>query len=224
MSDDRPAIDVREVRKTYDHGRVVALDGATLEVASGEYVALTGRSGGGKSTLLNLLAAFDRPDAGSIQVAGQDLTRLEHPNAFRREQVGMVFQMHNLLPHLDALGNVGVAMLGSDRSRREQRARAEEVLELVDLAKLGHRRPPQLSGGERQRVALARAIANNPQVLLADEPTGSLDPESRLLVLTLIERLRSIEGITVLVVTHDEAVSATADRTLHLHDGQIALE
>ncbi|WP_426574345.1 ABC transporter ATP-binding protein [Aquihabitans sp. McL0605] len=221
MSDAALAIDAREVRKTYDHGRVVVLEDVTLQVAVGEYVALTGRSGGGKSTLLNLLGALDRPDSGSLQVAGQDLMKPEHPNRFRREQVGMVFQMHNLLPHLDALGNVGVAMMGSNLSRRDQRARAAELLRLVDLADLGHRRPPQMSGGERQRVALARAIANNPQVLIADEPTGSLDAESRELVLRLMERLRAEEGITVVVVTHDEAVSATADRTLHLRDGRI---
>jgi len=216
-----PAIEAVEVRKTFDHGTVRALDGITLRVESGEHVALTGPSGCGKSTLMNLLAALDHPDSGTLRVGGQDVTRLEHPNRFRREQVGLVFQMHNLLPHLDALGNVGVAMIGSGMSRSEQRSRAKELLELVDLAELGHRRPPQLSGGERQRVALARALANRPDLLLADEPTGSLDPDSRTLVLALLERLRSQEGVTVLVVTHDAAVAEAADRTIRLEDGRV---
>lgn len=216
-----PAVEAVAVTKTFDHGRVRALDGLTLQVESGEYVALTGPSGCGKSTLMNLLAALDHPDSGSLRVAGEDVTRLDHPNRFRREQVGLVFQMHNLMPHLDALANIGVAMIGSQRARRDQRARAEELLELVGLADLGHRRPPELSGGERQRVALARALANHPDVLLADEPTGSLDPGSRQLVLGLLERLRSEEGVTILVVTHDDAVGAAADRTINLREGRV---
>lgn len=215
------AVEAVDVHKTFDRGTVKALDGLDLEIATGEYVALTGPSGCGKSTLMNLLAALDQPDSGRLLVAGHDIARLDHPNHFRRHEVGLVFQMHNLLPHLDALANVGVAMLGTDLSRREQRARAQELLELVGLAELGHRRPPELSGGERQRVALARAMANRPQLLLADEPTGSLDIEARQIVLDQLERLRSQEGVTVVVVTHDDTVADAADRTVHLMAGRV---
>jgi len=216
-----PAIEAIDVRKTFDRGSVTALDGVTLTVAPGEYVALTGPSGCGKSTLMHLLAALDQPDSGTLLVAGQDVTHLDQPNRFRREQVGLVFQMHNLLPHLDVRGNIGVAMIGSALSRREQQARIDEVLQLVGLTGLGHRRPPALSGGERQRVALARAVANHPALLLADEPTGNLDASARRLVLDLLEGLRSQEGVTILVVTHDVTVAEAADRTIFLRDGRV---
>jgi putative ABC transport system ATP-binding protein len=216
-----PAIEAIDVRKTFDRGAVTALDGVALQVARGEYVALTGPSGCGKSTLMHLLAALDRPDSGTLRVAGQDVTRLDQPNRFRREQVGLVFQMHNLLPHLDAAGNIGVAMIGSEMSRREQRARVGELLALVGLVGLGHRRPPELSGGERQRVALARALANRPALLLADEPTGNLDSGARQLVLDLMDGLRSREGVTILVVTHDADVAGAADRMIYMRDGRV---
>ena len=221
---DRPtlAIEAIDVRKTFDRGSVIALDGVDLQVATGEYVALTGPSGSGKSTLLNLLAALDHPDSGTLRVAGLDVTHLDHPDHFRRQQVGLVFQMHNLLPHLDALANIGVAMLGSDLSRHDQRARAQELMELVGLPHLGHRRPPQLSGGERQRVALARAMANRPQLLLADEPTGSLDVDARQIVLDLLAELRASEGVTIVIVTHDDFVADAADRTVFLRGGRVA--
>ena len=215
------AIEAVDVRKSFDRGVVRALDGLTLQIASGEYVALTGPSGCGKSTFMHLLAALDTPDSGTLRVAGEDVTQLEHPNRFRRHKVGLVFQMHNLLPHLDALGNIGIAMIGSDMSLHAQRKRSQELLELVDLAGLGHRRPPELSGGERQRIALARALANRPQLVLADEPTGSLDSAARGLVLDLMERLRVQEGATILVVTHDEAAARAADRIVHLRDGRV---
>lgn len=219
--DGRLAIEAVDVRKAFDRGAVVALDGVTLDVAECEYVAVTGPSGCGKSTLLHLIAALDRPDAGLLRVDGEDVTRLSDPNRFRREHVGLVFQMHNLLPHLDVLSNIGIAMMGTSPSHKEQRDRARELLELVDLGGLGHRRPPQLSGGERQRVALARALANRPSLLLADEPTGSLDRRARDRVMELLARLRSEEGVTVLVVTHDDTVAAAADRVIHLDEGRV---
>ncbi len=216
-----PAIDAVDVTKTFDRGAVTALAGITMQVDARDYVAITGPSGCGKSTLLHLLAALDRPDSGTLRVAGRDVTHLEHQNHYRREQVGLVFQMHNLLPHLDVLANIGVAMLGTAATHLEQRDRARELVELVDLSGKGHRRPPELSGGERQRVALARALANRPGLLLADEPTGSLDSTSKRLVLELLERLRSEEQVTVVVVTHDDEVAAAADRVIHLFDGRV---
>ncbi len=219
-----PAVEAREVRKSFDGGVVHALDGLTLTVAPGEYVAITGPSGCGKSTLLHLLAALDRPDAGTLRVAGLDLATLDDPNRYRREQVGLVFQLHNLLPHLSLLENVEIAMFATSANRHDQRARARELLAAVDLADLERRRPPQLSGGERQRVALARALANHPRVLLADEPTGSLDSRSVQRVLELLRDLRARERVTIVVVTHDPIVAAAADRVIHLRDGRVAEE
>jgi putative ABC transport system ATP-binding protein len=216
-----PAIVARDVRKTFDKGAVTALQSITMEVAAGEFVAITGPSGCGKSTLMHLFAALDRADSGELQVAGEDLFALSHPNRFRRDQVGIVFQMHNLLAHLDVLGNITVAMMGSATRGSQARERAGELLEEVGLVGLEHRRPPELSGGERQRVALARALANRPQILLADEPTGSLDSGSKALVLELMEKLRTEEQVTVVVVTHDDLTAAAADRVLHLFDGQV---
>lgn len=218
---DPPAIEAIDVRKTFDRGVVTALDGLTMTVESGEYVAVTGRSGCGKSTLLHLLAALDHPDSGSLHVEGHDITHPDHVNRYRRTEVGLVFQMHNLLPHLDAMANIGVAMLGSHTNRHERTERAKELLDLVDLGHLGHRRPPQMSGGERQRVAIARALANRPGLLLADEPTGSLDSRSVDLVLELMEHLRSEEDVTIVVVTHDDHVANAADRIIHMDDGKV---
>lgn len=215
------AIDAVEVRKTFDRGVVTALDSVTMRVEPGEYVAITGRSGCGKSTLLHLLAALDRPDSGSLHVNGVDITHPAHVNRFRRQQVGLVFQMHNLLPHLDATSNIGVAMLGTHLTRSERKERAEELLELVELGRLAHRRPPEMSGGERQRVAIARALANRPGLLLADEPTGSLDSHAVELVLRLLEELRTQEQVTVVVVTHDHHVADAADRIIYMDDGRI---
>jgi putative ABC transport system ATP-binding protein len=216
-----PAIEAIDVRKTFDRGLVVALDRLTMRVEPGEYVAITGRSGCGKSTLMHLLAALDHPDSGTLHVSGHDITHPDHVNQYRRNEVGLVFQMHNLLPHLDAMANIGVAMLGTHTSRGERKQRAQELLELVDLGHLGHRRPPQMSGGERQRVAIARALANRPTLLLADEPTGSLDSSSVDLVLRLMEQLRQEEDVTIVVVTHDDHVARAADRIIHMNDGRV---
>ena len=211
-----PAIDAVDLVKTFDRGQVAALDRLSLRVEVGEYVAVTGPSGCGKSTLLHLIAALDHPDSGELRVAGHDLAQLEHPNHFRREAIGLVFQMHNLLPHLDVLANIGIAMLGSARGRHEQRDRARELVTAVGLEGLGGRRPPELSGGERQRVAIARALANRPAILLADEPTGSLDAAAKELVLDLLDRTRQEDGTTVVTVTHDPDVTDAADRVVRL--------
>ena len=216
------AVHAQAVRKTFDRGAVTALHGVTFDVAPGEFVALTGPSGCGKSTLLHLLAGIDRPDSGSLVVDGHDLFRLDQPNRYRRETVGLVFQMHNLLAHLDALANIGVAMLSSDLSRRDQRERATELLDLVGLDGLGRRQPPQLSGGERQRVAIARALANQPKVLLADEPTGSLDSAAKQIVLDLLMRVRTEQKVTLLVVSHDDDVLNASDRVVRMFDGRVA--
>lgn len=219
--DGGPMIVASDVRKYFDGGIVKALDGIDLEIGAGEYVAMTGPSGCGKSTLLHVLAALDRPDSGTLRVAGHDLRHLRHPDHYRRDEIGLVFQMHNLLPHLSALDNICVAMLGAGTPRAAQRERAEELLDQVHLGDRGYRRPPQLSGGERQRVALARALANRPRVLLADEPTGSLDSAAVRTVLRLLEELRTEQRVTLVVVTHDDHVAAAADRVIHMSDGRV---
>jgi putative ABC transport system ATP-binding protein len=219
---DVPKIETHGVTKVYADGRVHALSGVDLAVSTGEFVAVTGPSGCGKSTLLGLLAALDVPTSGTIRVGSYELERLKDANTFRRQEVGLVFQFHNLLPRLSALHNVEIAMLGSKRPHSERTGFALGLLDDVGLAHLADRRPPQLSGGERQRVAVARALANEPTVVYADEPTGSLDSQSTEVVLKLFQNLRSEHRVTVVMVTHDEAVAAAADRTIHMLDGKIA--
>jgi ABC-type lipoprotein export system ATPase subunit len=220
----RPIIECRGVEKIYEDGAVHALRGLDLEVAPGELLTITGPSGCGKSTLLHLLAALDTPTAGSIRVGDYDLSRLRHPDRYRREEVGLVFQLHNLMPQLSAAGNVEVVMVGTHRRRHDRSAHARELLAAVDLLPLADRRPPQLSGGERQRVAIARALANDPSVLLADEPTGSLDSGSVHTVLRVFERLRDERGVTIVLVTHDENVARIADRMIEMLDGRVRQE
>jgi putative ABC transport system ATP-binding protein len=213
---------VDRVEKSFEGGRIQALDGASLRLTPGEFVALTGPSGSGKSTLLNLIGALDTPDAGSIEVDGRALDAVDGAD-YRAATVGFVFQFHHLVPTLSALENVQVPMLGRGLRRSERAARARALLADVGLESRADARPGVLSGGERQRVALARALANAPRLLLADEPTGSLDSETGAQVLALIERLRGDHAMTVLLVTNDEAVAGSADRILRLRDGRITL-
>jgi ABC-type lipoprotein export system ATPase subunit len=212
---------LERVRKTFEDGRVVALDDVTLRAEAGEFVAVTGPSGCGKSTLLNLVGALDRPDSGQILVGGERVDELRDQAEYRAATVGFVFQFHNLVPVLSAVENVQVPMLGRGRSRSERERRARELLEEVGLAHRARSRPPTLSGGERQRVAIARALANDPRLLLADEPTGALDSETAAQVLALVARIRAERGTTVLLVTNDEAAVAMADRRLRLRDGRL---
>lgn len=216
-----PAIEAIDVVKTFDRGVLRPLDGASLTVAKGEWVALTGPSGCGKSTLLHLIAALDVPTSGRILVNGRDLSRISDLDGYRRREVGLVFQLHNLLPMLSAIQNVEVAMLGTGRSPGEQRDRAMELLRAVGLEKRAKTRPPALSGGERQRLATARALANRPSLLLADEPTGSLDSQASKGVLGLLGAIRAETGLTILMVTHDPAVAAAADRIIYMRDGRV---
>ena len=217
------AIVVEAVRKSFERGRVPALRDVSFRVDAGELVALTGASGSGKSTLLNLIGALDKPDAGTIVVDGKSLDDLDDPAGYRGEMVGFVFQAHNLLPTLTASENVQVAMFGH-RHRHERGARARELLAEVGLASRADARPIVLSGGERQRVAIARALANEPRLLLADEPTGALDSATGKQVLDLLEQLRDQHGMTILLVTNDDDVAAHADRILRLRDGVIHAE
>jgi putative ABC transport system ATP-binding protein len=208
--------------KTYPDGQVRALDGVTLGIRAGEYAAITGPSGCGKSTLLNLLGALDRPDAGEVYFRGEPLSARSNLDQFRARQVGFVFQSFFLLPTLTARENVQVPMFeGPPRSARERAGKADELLELVGMAGRAGHRPAQLSVGERQRVALARALANDPALLLADEPTGNLDSDNAARVLDLLTALQRDCRLTLLVVTHSPDVAERGDRVVRMKDGRV---
>jgi putative ABC transport system ATP-binding protein len=223
MNDDStsPIIATVDLCKDYDHGRVHALRGTNLRVDSADFVALSGPSGSGKSTLLHLVAALDRPSAGTILIGGRDLARRRDRNRYRRLEVGLVFQLHNLVPRLTARENIELAMFGTLRRRRARRERASALLAALQLDTVADRTPPRLSGGERQRVAIARALANDPAILLADEPTGNLDPESVEVVLAIFDEARKNRGTTILMVTHDPVVASRADRVIQIRDGRV---
>ncbi len=214
------AIELHDVVKAYPGGRGRVLDRVSFAVAEGEFVVLEGPSGSGKSTTVHLIAALDRPDSGRILVQGRDLARHSHLDRFRREEVGVVFQLHNLLPHLDAQQNVEVVLLGSKLHRRQRHVRARQLLHAVRLDAQANVQPPELSGGERQRIAVARALANDPRIVLADEPTGSLDDDTAAVVIALL-REHCARGGSVLAVSHDPRLTNAADRVLHLVDGRI---
>ncbi len=209
------------VRKAFEGGRISALEDVTLDIAAGEFVALTGRSGCGKSTLLNLIGALDRPDSGMISVGGQSLAEMSDLAEYRARTIGFVFQFHYLIPTLSALWNVQVPMIGVVPSPRERETRARALLAEVGLADRADDRPGVMSGGERQRVAIARALANHPALLLADEPTGALDSSTGAAVLKLLREVREQYGMTVLMVTNDDDVAHTADRIVRMRDGML---
>jgi putative ABC transport system ATP-binding protein len=214
-----PAIQVIDVAKVYDN-MIHALDGVNLAVNYGEFVALMGPSGCGKSTLLHLLAALDHPTAGRIIVNGRDL-RSAGNDRYRRMEIGLVFQLHNLLPNLNALENVQIPMFGTGLNHADRLKRAKELLDEMGLREKEKMTPPRLSGGERQRLAIARALANDPLIILADEPTGNLDSEAVDRLLALFKRIRDQHGVTILLATHDTHVASAADNTVHMKDGRI---
>ena len=218
----RGALVVAEGVRREHPGGIVAVDDVSLELDPGEFVVLTGPSGSGKTSLLSLIGALDRPTAGRVLVDGTTIDGGSDDRArYHREVVGFVFQHHHLLPHLPACANVELPLLGAGLGRRERRDRAVDLLREVGL---GHRLDElaaHLSGGERQRVALARALANDPRLLLADEPTGSLDSDSTQRVLDLLEAARERRGMTLLVVTYDPVIGRRADRVLHMRDGRL---
>ncbi|PZT68365.1 ABC transporter ATP-binding protein [Streptomyces sp. SW4] len=216
---------VEDVHKSFGSGdaAVHALRGVSFEVPRGELVALKGRSGSGKTTLLNIVGGLDTPDAGRVTVDGVDLAGLDEDGllALRRDRVGFVFQSFGLIPILTAAENVGVPLRLRRAEPREREERVELLLSLVGLADHAAQRPGELSGGQQQRVAIARALANNPAVLIADEPTGQLDAETGHQVMELLRAVVRSEQVTALVATHDTTLLDLADRVLELRDGEI---
>jgi putative ABC transport system ATP-binding protein len=204
-----------------DGAEVRALDDVNLTILQGEFLTVMGPSGSGKSTLLNMIGALDKPTSGQIVINGEDLATIKDVDHFRAHTVGFVFQLHNLLPALTARENVEVPLHGQGIGEREMRERAERLLELVGLADRMHHLPGQLSGGERQRVATARALANDPAIILADEPTGSLDTQSGTEIMDLLDAINGDQGTTILVVTHDPKVARRTRRILTMRDGKI---
>jgi putative ABC transport system ATP-binding protein len=221
MSESKWIIETQELCRVYGDGEQIrALDQVNLSIAKGELVAVMGPSGSGKSTLLNVLGALDRPTSGRVFVNGQDLAKIRNLDKFRSRTVGFVFQLHNLLPTLTSLENVEVPMMGH-MGASSRRKRAKELLGIVGLGDRMKHLPSQLSGGQRQRVAVARALANNPPLILADEPTGNLDTVSGGELMGLINELNHSQGTTIIVVTHDLNVARQTHRVLMMEDGRI---
>jgi putative ABC transport system ATP-binding protein len=223
------AIQTENLAKHYVMGQTVvrALDGVTLSVARGEFVGLLGTSGSGKSTLLNLVAGLDRATSGTLKVFDHSLSELSRAelSLHRRRNVGMVFQSFNLIPTMTALENVALAMMFAGVPRPSRDHRARELLDRVGLGGRQHHRPSELSGGEQQRVSIARALANDPEILLADEPTGNLDSHTAQDILALLRALNDGGARTIVLVTHDASLAATcARRTITLLDGRIVAE
>jgi ABC-type lipoprotein export system ATPase subunit len=216
-----PLLEAKNLIREFDDGQVKALRGVDLTIKEGEFIAIIGPSGCGKSTLLQLLGALDRPTSGTLLYRGQSLPDLPDPAAYRAHEVGFIFQAFHLLPTFTAAENVQIPMFETDRSLSERRERAIELLKLVGLDRRLDHFPSKLSGGERQRVAIARSLANEPSLLLADEPTGNLDSENAHSVLDLIIRLQQEQGRTMVMVTHDPTIAERAGRILRMIDGRI---
>jgi len=211
------------LKKSFDNGKIRALDGVNLEVAQGEFISIMGPSGSGKSTLLNMVAALDTPDAGDILVEGKSLlNEIEDVASYRARTVGFIFQLHNLLPHLTALENILIPMFEVKASKEEKIRRAQKLLQEIGLKDRMRSFPPELSGGERQKVAIARALANNPRILLADEPTGNIDSKSSQQILRLFKEFRQRNKVTMILVTHDSLVARAGERIVHISDGRIS--
>ncbi|GAB4307173.1 MAG: ABC transporter ATP-binding protein [Methanobacteriaceae archaeon] len=215
-------IEIKDLKKSYDHGKIKALNGIDLNIRKGEFVSIMGPSGSGKSTLLNMIGALDKADEGYINVAGIDLIKTDDLSEFRSKEIGFVFQLHNLIPNLTVLENVQIPMYEGSYSNKERDERAKELLKSVGLLEKIDQKPTKLSGGERQRVAIARALVNKPSIILADEPTGSLDSKTGDVILGILGDLHKKENVTLVMVTHEPYVAEMAERKIKVLDGKIA--
>jgi putative ABC transport system ATP-binding protein len=214
-----------KLTKTYGTGntRVEALKEVSISIDQGEYIAIIGPSGSGKSTFMNLIGCLDKPTAGSILIDNTDVSRLSEKklSRLRREKIGFIFQKYNLLPTLDAVGNVELAMSFAGIDRKTRRKRSEQLLTMVELSHRLTHKPTEMSGGEQQRVAIARALANNPSIILADEPTGNVDTKGGMNIMNILEEINN-RGETIIVVTHDPSIAKRAKRVLQIKDGMVS--
>ena len=214
-------VDMKNVYKSYEDGKIKAFNGINLTINEGEFVSIIGPSGSGKSTLLNMLGALDIPDSGTINVAGRDLSSNKKLHEFRAKEIGFIFQLHNLIPNISVAENIEIPMYTQKMSSNEMRSRALKLLDDVGLKDKADIKPNKLSGGERQRVAIARALANDPSIILADEPTGSLDSKTSTKILKQLIDLHDTKNVTLIIVTHDMDVAKLADRVIEVLDGEI---
>ena len=220
MNNKENIIEIKGLKKSYDNGKIKALNGMDLIVKKGEFISIMGPSGSGKSSLLNMIGALDIADEGSINVAGIDLRKTKNLSEFRSKEIGFVFQMHNLIPNLSVIENVEIPMFETNASSKDMRERALELLKSVNLEDKIDQKPTKLSGGERQRVAIARALVNHPSIILADEPTGSLDSKTGEVILNLLKDLHTKENVTLVMVTHEPYVGNMAERIVNVLDGK----
>jgi putative ABC transport system ATP-binding protein len=218
-------LELEHVSKIYrlDEVEVKALDDVSLKINKNDFIAITGPSGSGKSTLLHIMGCLDRPTKGKVFLEGKDVSILNDAELarVRGRKIGFVFQFFNLYPTLTALENVELPMIIVEKDKKERRERALQLLEIVGMAKRAEHLPSQLSGGERQRVAIARALANNPPLILADEPTGNLDSKTGKEIISLLAKLREEEEKTVVIVTHEPTIAKYAEKIIYLSDGKI---
>ena len=214
-------IKIENITKSF--GNLQVLKGIDMEVAKGEIVSIVGPSGAGKTTLLQIIGTLDRPDSGAVVIDGTEVSQLSSNRLsdFRNKHIGFVFQFHQLLPEFTAIENIMIPAYIAGKSTSAAKARAQELLEFMGLSDRAHHKPNQLSGGEKQRVAVARALVNEPSVVLADEPSGSLDTKNKAELHQLFFDLRDKYGMTFIIVTHDESLAALTDRTICLKDGRI---
>ncbi len=224
MTSQRPLIEVRDLRRSFEQDAVQALRGVSFTIERGEFVSIRGPSGCGKTTLLNVLGALDGDFDGTVTIDDVELRQMSEPERFRAGTIGFVFQSFHLLDALTAIENVQMPMFETSWRRPERKARAAELLKIVGLENRMDHLPSALSGGERQRVAIARSLANEPKLLLADEPTGNLDTANSRKILEVLEHIHQERQMTLIVVTHDSEVAEAADRTLRLRDGQLVDE
>ena len=222
MDKNKAFLEVKELYKSYDHGLVTALRGISFSLEKGKIYALTGSSGCGKSTLLNLIGTLDTADSGTILYEGKKIDTFKNPSRFRREYMGFVFQFHYLIPVLTLCENIETAMLfDKSLNSKERRQKAIQLLTEMGLDHKRDARANKISGGERQRAAIARALANNPKLILADEPTGNVDTKTSTMILEKLKKYVRTSGSTMLIATHDPQVSALSDTVLYMQDGKI---